>query len=256
MSSLSRTRSYRVLGIPISATSPADTLRAIQTWAGDRQGRFICLREVASLMACRENPDLMNLHFDADLVLPDGMPLVWIGKWRGFDVQRTCGPDLFDLVCRTSAGTGLKHYFYGGKEGVAEQLARNCRSRYPGIRIAGFECPPFRPLTPEEDAAAVARIKASGADIVWVGVSSPKQDKWMRDHVAQLPQTLIGVGAAFDFHTGAVRRAPVWMQSCGLECLFRLCCEPRRLWRRYLILAPKFLLLLSMSRFFPDRDPA
>ncbi len=236
---------FDVLNIPVSATDPSRTLAAIEAWSKDDTGRFICVREVASLMACREDAELVQLHHDAALVVPDGMPLVWIGKWRDYDIERTCGPDLFDLVCKTSPKSGLKHYFYGGKEGVAEKLAQLCCDRYPGIEIVGYECPPFRALTEEEDAAVVERIKASGADVVWVGISSPKQDIWMRDHVSKLPQTFIGVGAAFDFHTGEVKRAPKWMQKSGLESIFRLLSEPKRLWRRYLVLVPKFIFLLA-----------
>jgi N-acetylglucosaminyldiphosphoundecaprenol N-acetyl-beta-D-mannosaminyltransferase len=234
---------FDVLGIPISATTLKETATLVNEWASDKKGRYICVREVASLMASRDDPDLVQLHHEAALVVPDGMPLVWIGKRRGYDIERTCGPDLFDLICRQSPQSGLKHYFYGGKEGVAEKLTQVCRSRYPGIQIVGHECPPFRPLTPEEDAAVINRITASGADVVWVGISSPKQDVWMRDHVNKLPQTMIGVGAAFDFHTGEVKRAPKWMQKRGLESVYRLFSEPRRLWRRYLILAPKFVWL-------------
>lgn len=243
-------QSFDVLGIPISVTTPEDSLARIAAWAGDAQGRFICVRDVASLMACVDDPALTALHRDAAMVLPDGMPLVWIGKSRGLSVERTCGPDLFELVCSRSPALGLRHFFYGGKAGVAEELARRCRARFPGIEIVGTECPPFRPPSAEEDAETLARIRASGADIVWIGLSSPKQDRWMADHVGRLPQTLIGVGAAFDFHSGAVRRAPRWMQRAGLESLHRLMTEPRRLWRRYLVLAPKFLwrVLTGSSR--------
>lgn len=241
--------SYDVLGIPISVTTPEDSLERIASWARDARGRFVCVRDVASLMACIDEPRLKSLNAEAAMVLPDGMPLVWIGKSRGLPVERTCGPDLFELICRRSPELGLRHYFYGGKAGVAEDLARVCRARFPGIEIVGTEGPPFRPPTPDEDGATIARIRASGADIVWVGLSSPKQDLWMAEHYDRLPQTLIGVGAAFDFHSGAVRRAPKWMQRSGLEFLHRLLSEPRRLWRRYLVLAPKFVWrVLTESR--------
>lgn len=234
---------YDVLGIPMSVTTLGQAAQRIEQWAQDDLGRFVCIRDVASLMAMIDDPDLVALHNEASMVTPDGVPLVVIGKLRGLPVDRTCGPDLIDLVCARSPRSGLKHYFYGGKDGVAEELAREFSTRYPGIQVVGYECPPFRPLTDEEDSAAIARIKASGADVVWIGISSPKQDIWMRDHYKQLPQTLVGVGAAFDFHSGAVRRAPKWMQKAGLEWLHRLSSEPKRLWRRYLVLAPKFVLL-------------
>lgn len=238
---------YDVLGIPVAVTTLDETTGLIVNWSRDAVGRFICVREVASLMACIDNPELVKLHHDAALVVPDGMPFVWIGKMKGLPVERTCGPDLFDRVCRMSPDVGLKHYFYGGKENVAETLANVCRDRYPGIQIVGWECPPFRPLTEEEERAAVARIIDSGADVVWVGISSPKQDIWMHKHYGSLSQTLIGVGAAFDFHSGAVKRAPRWMQRHGLEFLHRLYSEPRRLWRRYLVLAPAFVWRVAIS---------
>lgn len=234
-------KTYFVLGIPLSVTNLNQAADCIEQWAGDDQGRFVCIRDVASLTAMSDDPDLAALHNEASMVTPDGMPLVLLGKLRGLPVERTCGPDLIDLVCARSVGAGLKHYFYGGKEGVAERLARVFAAKYPGMKVVGYECPPFRRLTEAEDAACVARIKASGADVVWVGISSPKQDIWMREHYRRLSQTLIGVGAAFDFHAGTVRRAPRWMQRSGLEWLFRLLSEPRRLWRRYLVLAPKFV---------------
>lgn len=241
--------SYDVLGIPISVVTPEFAAEIIEEWSRDDKGRFICVRDVASLMVSIDDPDLVSLHKKAAMVTPDGMPLALIGKFRRLPVQRTSGPDLMDLVCSQSPQTGLKHYFYGGKDGVAEKLAKVFQGKYPGIRIVGYECPPFRPLTLAEDKAVVERIMTSGADVVWVGISSPKQDIWMRDHYQRLPQTLIGVGAAFDFHSGEVKRAPVWMQKAGFEWLHRLGSEPKRLWRRYLILAPRFILLVCVDNF-------
>jgi N-acetylglucosaminyldiphosphoundecaprenol N-acetyl-beta-D-mannosaminyltransferase len=140
--------------------------------------------------------------------------------------------------------TGYRHFFYGAAPGVAERLAENLVRRFPGLQIAGVYSPPFRPLTEAEDASIIRMINSSGADIVWVGLSTPKQEKWMRDHVGRVEApVLLGIGAAFDFHAGTVRRAPVWMQRIGMEWFHRLVSEPRRLWRRYLILAPTFVLL-------------
>lgn len=238
---------YKVLGIPIAVTTLDTASATILSWAKDNQGRYVGVRDVASLMVMADDPTLLALSQEADMNVPDGMPLVWIGKSRGLPVQRTCGPDLMELVCCNSPKTGLKHFFYGGKEGVADKLADVFRQRVPGIEIVGTYCPPFRTLSAEEDVQIIRQIKESGADVVWVGVSSPKQDIWMHDHVDALPQTLIGVGAAFDFHTGAVKRAPVWMQRFGLEWLHRLASEPKRLWRRYLVQAPKFVFRLALS---------
>ena len=239
---------FDVLGVPVSILTLESAAQRIELWASDDTGRFVCIREVASLMAIRDDPEISVLHRDAAMITPDGMPLVRIGRSRGLPVERVCGPDLIELMMARSAGKGLKHYFYGGQEGVAEEMAARFRSRYPDVHIVGCECPPFRELSPEEIDDTLERIGNSGADIVWVGLSSPKQDVWMWKHHKRLPQTLIGVGAAFDFHSGKIQRAPVWMQKAGLEWLHRLASEPRRLWRRYLILAPRFLLLVLRDR--------
>lgn len=239
---------YDVLGVPITITSPAHAAGIIESWATDDIGRFVCVRDVASLMTIAEDPHLCELHREAAMITPDGAPIALIGKLRGLPVERTCGPDLFDLMCRRSVSSGLSHYFYGGREGVAKRLAEAMVARYPSLRVAGWECPPFREQTPPEDESTVERIRRSGADIVWVGISSPKQDVWMVKHYQKLPQTLIGVGAAFDFHTNAVKRAPVWVQRLMLEWLYRLCSEPKRLWRRYLVLAPRFVWKIMISK--------
>ena len=239
--------SFKILGIPIAATSLQSTADAILTWSEDHHGRYIGVRDVASLVTMSEIPELLTVAQNATINVPDGMPLVWVGKYWGFSIERTCGPDLMDLVCSDSPKTRLKHFFYGGKEGVAEKLAEVFRHRAPGIEIVGTFCPPFRPLTTDEDTKITQMIRDSGADVVWVGISSPKQDVWMYEHVNALPQTLIGVGAAFNFHSGEVKRAPKWMQLAGLEWLHRFMIEPRRLWRRYLFQVPKFLFYLAFS---------
>lgn len=236
------TASFEVLGIPISVTTLDSASDIICTWAQDDVGRYIGVREVASVMAMYDDPALVEVANRASMNLPDGMPMVWIGKKLGLPVQRTCGPDLMDKMLRESGRTGMKHFLYGGKEGVADNLADRFRREVPGIRIVGTYCPPFRALTREEDADIVRRIRDSEADIVWVGISSPKQDIWAVEHLDRIPATMIGVGAAFDFHSGEVSRAPRWMQKAGLEWLYRLLSEPRRLWKRYLVLAPQFVL--------------
>lgn len=248
-------QTYDVLGVPVTVINPVAAAETIESWAGDDIGRFVCIRDVASLMVINEDPAIRDLHHEAAMITPDGSPIALVGKLRGLPVQRTCGPDLIDLIASRSVAKGISHYFYGGKEGVAQLLAETFQRKYPGFRVAGYECPPFRQLTPEEDEAVVQRITASGADIVWVGISSPKQDVWMRDHYKRLPQTLIGVGAAFDFHTGAVKRAPVWMQKAMLEWAYRLLSEPKRLWKRYLVLAPRFVWKVVTTRAAPEPRP-
>lgn len=238
---------YDVLGVPISVVTPEIALDRITQWAADDRGRFVCIRDVASLMAIISDDSISALHKDAAMVTPDGSPLAIIGKLKGKPVERTCGPDLMDLVMKNSPKSGLKHYFYGGGEGVAEKMKARFEAKYPGLSVVGCECPPYGVVPEEGRMAALERIRNSGADVVWVGISSPKQDVWMWKNVAYLPQTLIGVGAAFDFHSGMKRRAPPWMRRMSLEWLFRLMSEPRRLWRRYLVLAPTFVAKVAWS---------
>ena len=233
--------SYDVLGVPVTVTTPALTAQAIERWAADDKGRFICLRDVASLMAIRDDPAIAPLHSDASVVTPDGRPLAEWGRLKGLPVEQTSGYDLFDAVCRRSPESGLRHYIYGGQEGVAQQLAQIMRDRFPGIAVVGVETPPDGDAGAENTAATLARIRASAADVVWVGLSSPRQDVWMWENHRSLPQTLIGIGAAFDFHTGRKTRAPRIVRAMMLEWLYRLLAEPRRLWRRYLLHLPRFI---------------
>jgi N-acetylglucosaminyldiphosphoundecaprenol N-acetyl-beta-D-mannosaminyltransferase len=175
------------------------------------------------------------------------MPLVWCAHWAGAkDVTRVYGPDLMLDVCERGAAEGWRMFFCGGGEGVADDLAATLSARFPGLRVAGTSCPPMRPLTPEEDAELVDTVNAARPDIVWVGLSTPKQERFMADHLGRFDApVLVGVGAAFDFHTGRVRQAPSWIQRRGLEWAFRLAMEPRRLWRRYLGNNPRFVLAIA-----------
>lgn len=239
---------FNLLGIPISATTPSDALAQIHAWAADRKGRYIGVRDVASLMTMAEDPALLQVAQQAAMNVPDGMPLVWLGRWRGFSVERTCGPDLMDMMLSEGPKSGLKHFLYGGKEGVADRIVERFQARADCALVVGTYSPPFRALTDAEDAEVVREITESGADVLWVGMSSPKQDVWMAKHVDRLQCTMVGVGAAFDFHAGTVRRAPLWMQRSGFEWAFRLMLEPKRLWRRYLVQAPKFVFRLLVSK--------
>jgi N-acetylglucosaminyldiphosphoundecaprenol N-acetyl-beta-D-mannosaminyltransferase len=184
----------------------------------------------------------MNALRNADMILPDGAPVAWIMRLRGAEIsQRVCGPDIMLALCERSVSEGWRHYFYGGTEGTAEALGRAMQKKYPGLKIAGFDCPPFRSLTSIEIEASIDRINAAKPDLVWIGLGCPKQELWMAEHRSRINgAVLLGVGAAFDFHSGRVQRAPVWMRTYGLEWLHRLISEPTRLWRRYLIAAPRF----------------
>lgn len=239
-------RKYSVLNIPITETSLSKAAETVIEWSGDKTGRYVGVREVASVMAMHEDPYLLKVAQNANMNVPDGMPLVWLGKLKGYSVERACGPDLMDYVIREGQKFNIKHYLFGGKEGVAEKLIHNFTMKYPHAQFVGYNCPPFRKLTDDENEALISDINSSGAHVVWVGISSPKQDVWMSENVNKLDATLIGVGAAFDFHSGVVKRAPIWMQKSGLEWLHRLLSEPKRLWRRYLILAPKFIFKIAI----------
>ena len=233
-----------ILGVPISLVDLKSAVGTISLWVQNRDAKYVCARDVHGLMLSLQNPMMMDIHRTAGLVVPDGMPVVWLSKWRSKQpVKRVCGADLVDALCDGGQSKGLRHFFYGGKPGVAEAMIRNLKVKYPNLVVAGSYSPPFRRLTDEEDADVVDAINRSGAQIVWIGLSTPKQEFWMRDHVGRIKgATLIGVGAAFDFHSGSVSRAPKWMQQSGFEWLHRLFSEPRRLWRRYLVMAPAFIL--------------
>lgn len=232
-----------VLGVGVSALDMASAIESIDSWIQRGASQYVCVTGVHGVMESLRDPNLRKIHNRTGLVTTDGMPLVWISRLAGYRyVQRVCGPDLMLAFCRYSAPLGYRHFLYGGGEGVAEQLAASLCARIPGLRIVGTLTPPFRPLSAKEGKEVVERINASEPDLVWVGLSTPKQERWMYEHVELLnAPVLLGVGAAFDFHAGLKVRAPHWMQQSGLEWLFRLLREPHRLWRRYLINNPLFI---------------
>lgn len=219
----------------------------ILSWIKNGVAHYICVRDVHGIMRAQEDSSLLEIHNQAGLVTPDGMPLVWLARWRGYsNAGRVCGADLVFELCAASVEHDIGHYFYGGKPGVAERMAAALKALFPNLKVVGMATPPFGALTTEEDSVATEAIAATKPGIVWVGLSTPKQEYWMRDHVGRIPgATLVGVGAAFDFYAGDVKRAPTWMHKSGLEWSHRLISEPRRLWRRYLIMAPKFILMVA-----------
>lgn len=242
-----------VLGVGVSTLSLAETVELILGWAvGVREPdgpRSVCATTVHGLMEAWHDPAFRQILNRAGLVTADGMPLVWLGRLRGHAaMERVYGPDLMLRVCAASTGREVRHYFCGGVEGVAEQLAANLRNRFPGLTVAGSYSPPFRPLTDGAAREVAHRINSSGADIVWVGLGTPKQERWMAEMSVRLnARVLVSVGAAFDFHTGRVRQAPPVVQRAGLEWAFRLSHEPRRLWRRYAVNNPLFVMLAGLE---------
>lgn len=237
---------FDVLGVPISIVNPIKTANQIEEWARDKTGRFVCVRDIPSLITIIEDEENRDLHSEAAMVLPDSSYLAAIGKWRGHPVEQTCGSDLLELVCQRSEQSQLRHYFYGGGPGVASELVVKLKERYPHLHVVGAYCPPFRELTSSEVKSVRSAIQEANPDVVWVGLSSPKQDIWMRKNYRHLPQTLIGIGAAFDFNSGRIKRAPKWMRALMLEWLHRLITNPKRLWNRYLVQGPKFVFLYLM----------
>lgn len=238
-----------VLGVGVSAINMAIAVAAIEGWIARRERHYVTITGVHGIMECQNDAELRAIHNRAGLVTPDGMPLVWLSWLNGrAHVDRVYGPDLMLALCERSCERGYRHFFYGGNDGVAAQLRDRLVARYPSLNVAGIYTPPFRPLTEEEDEAVIARINASGADLVWVGLSTPKQERWMAAHLGRLhAAAMIGVGAAFDFHAGLKPQAPRWLQRAGLEWLFRTVCEPRRLGARYLKNNPRFLGLIALQ---------
>ncbi len=232
-----------IMGVGVSAIDMALALETIDRWIAQREQHYVCVTGVHGVMESQRDEALRRIHNRAGLVTPDGMPLVWLSRLHGLrHVERVCGRDLVLACCARSVSTGYRHFFYGGGEGVAGRLAARLQRRFPGLAIAGTYMPPFRPPGATEDEAVLTQINDAGPDILWVGLSTPKQERWMDAHVSRLhAPVLIGVGAAFDFVAGLKKQAPRWMQWSGLEWLFRLASEPRRLWRRYLRNNPAFL---------------
>jgi N-acetylglucosaminyldiphosphoundecaprenol N-acetyl-beta-D-mannosaminyltransferase len=237
--------SVDVLGVRVSAITMGQALDRFDEWITAGAQQYVCITGVHGVMESQQDDRLRRIHNAAGLVTPDGMPLVWWSRRHGWPrTERVYGPDLLLACCERSMAAGYRHYFYGGQEGVADLLAGRLTKRFPGLAVAGRFSPPFRPLTLAEDDDLVRRINDAAPDIVWVGLSTPKQEYWMAEHVGRLnASVLVGVGAAFDFHAGLKRQAPLWMQRNGLEWLFRLGSEPRRLWRRYLVNNPLFIWL-------------
>ena len=247
-----------VLGVGVSAIDMPAAVDRIEGWIRQGSRNYICVTGVHGVMESQRDAELRRIHNASGLTTPDGMPMVWAGHWAGASwMRRVYGPDLMLAICQRAQEMGWRSFFYGGREGVPERLAERLVERFPGLNVVGTYSPPFRDLTAEEDAALVAEINSSHADLVWVGLSTPKQERWMAAHVGRLnAPVLLGVGAAFDIHAGTLAQAPGWMRRHGLEWLYRLIREPRRLWRRYLSNNPRFLLEIARRppRLMPSGD--
>ncbi len=241
-----------VLGTRISAVNLETAVGRIGGWLSqEATGRYVCVTGVHGVMEGLRNPEIRSIHNSAAACVPDGMPMTWVGRIHGHsDMDRVYGPDLMLRMLELSAERGYTNFFYGGAEGVADDLKVQMERMFPDLEVVGTCCPPFRPLTPEEEKEVTAEINRLRPDLLWVGLSTPKQEMFMaRYHDRLKAKVLIGVGAAFDFHTGRVSQAPRWMMRSGLEWFYRLCTEPRRLGPRYLRNNPAFIwnILLQHS---------
>lgn len=239
-------RTVRVAGFPVCAIDLEGATRLLldARAAGRRLSAHFCTTH--TLVLANDDPVLRAaLEAPSAVIFPDGVPLVWVGRLRGADIGRVCGLDLMPALVDAGRATGARHYLYGGAPGAPERLAASLEAQFPGAAFVGVESPPFRPLTADERAATIERINAAAPDYVWVGLGTPKQDLWLAGFRGELDATaLLAVGAAFEIVSGARRRAPVWMQRVGLEWLFRLMLEPRRLFRRYAEANVRFVWLV------------
>ena len=234
---------FHVLKTGISAVT-----MSVAGWVSRRERHYVNVCTADVVLRAHDDPQLAEIINASGMATPDGMPLVWIGRRRGFSVGRVYGPDLMLALCERGIELGWRHYFYGGTPELLNDLTFKLAKRFPRLQMAGSWAPPFRSLTSDEEADVEARINAARPDVIWVGIGTPKQDYWMARFRSRLEApVMIAVGAAFNFHAGHVRQAPRWMMRAGLEWLFRFAMEPRRLWRRYVIGIPRFVWLLLRS---------
>lgn len=245
-----------VLGVGVHAVDMFSAVDIIRDAMMQQQKGFVCATGVHGVMEAQRHPDLRAIFSRALLVVPDGMPTVWVGRLQGLStMRRVFGPDLMLAVIGDPSLEGCSHFLYGGDPGVAQELKASLMRRFPNARIVGTYTPPFRSLTAREEGQLYQLVDSLRPQIVWIGLSTPKQERFMAQYLPRLNTTLmIGVGAAFDFHTGRLTDSPEWIKTFGLQWLHRLCQEPRRLWKRYLLNVPLFLInaclqLMSVRRY-------
>jgi N-acetylglucosaminyldiphosphoundecaprenol N-acetyl-beta-D-mannosaminyltransferase len=232
-----------VLGVNVSAVNMGLAISFTQHWIDAGRSGYVCVTGVHGVMEAQTDPEFLNILNHAAINLPDGMPMTWVGRLQGFhQMDRVFGPDFMAAICRLSVERGYRNFFYGGQPGIAELLSETLSNRFPGLQVVGTFTPPFRPLTPQEEEEVVAQIIQCRPHIVWVGLSTPKQERFMAQFAGRLNVPLmVGVGAAFDFHTGQIRDCSSWIKRAGLQWLHRLIQDPKRLWKRYLINNPAFI---------------
>jgi N-acetylglucosaminyldiphosphoundecaprenol N-acetyl-beta-D-mannosaminyltransferase len=238
-----------ILGVRVDAISMERALDRVEGALHSREKGYVCVTGVHGIMEAQSDATLKRIINASTLTVPDGRPTVWVGWLHGlFEMRQVTGPDLMLKICELSAGKGYTHFFYGGNPGVADDLKNTLTRRLPGLKVVGCDCPPFRPLSAAEEGALLHRVSELKPDFFWVGLSTPKQEKFMDQYLPRLETRLmLGVGAAFDIHTGRIKDAPYWMKLGGVQWLHRLCQDPKRLWKRYLINNPKFLYRITLE---------
>ncbi len=246
-----QTKKHDILKIRFDLIAYEVVLETIERWRREGQRRYVAITNPHSVLLCHRDELMLRATLKAGMVLPDGIGILLAARLLGYPHNgRATGPTLMLKLCDWGRKNAYRHFFYGGAEGVADKLAENLSNEYPGLKVAGTYCPPFRPLTEREDHAAVDQINAVKPDIVWVGLGAPKQEKWMAEHQGRIEAAaMIGVGAAFDFHSGNVKWAPALVRRLGLEWAYRLAQEPKRMWRRN-IDSPLFLSRVMRQRLF------
>ncbi len=235
-----------ILGTPLAVTDYAQAAALASAWANEPRVRAIAAANTHMVAFARRDSGFAATLSHFDLILPDGMPLVWTMNRRGAGLaDRVYGPT---MMLHTLEQPGLRHFFLGGTEPLLQSLAARLCERFPRLEIAGSYAPPFGVWSPEENARIIEKIAASGANVIWVGIGCPKQERWIAEHKAELPNGVyFAIGAAFAFHAGTVSQAPAWMQSHGLEWIYRFAMEPRRLWKRYVVYNTLFLWYLLLE---------
>lgn len=253
-----------ILGVGVSPLDLSAAVTCVNSFLETGNKGYICVTGMHGIMEAQADPAFRDIQNNSFLTTPDGIPTVWAGRIDGYsNMKQVRGADFMLKLCESSAETGTRHFLYGGKPGVAELLAAVLTLRFPGLQIVGTYTPPFRSLNADEEADLHQRLLASGADVLWCGISTPKQERFMAKYIGILPvRLMVGVGAAFDLNAGLLADSPQWVQKCGLQWAHRLIQEPRRLWRRYLLNIPRFLWLYALQRTgmrsykLPYRDPA
>ena len=247
MNTVSTSRRVNVLGVGVTPLDARQTIDVIDAAIKDGAKNYICVTGVHGIMEAQQDPGLRRIINRSMITTADGRPTVWVGWLQGFrKMKQLTGPNLMLQLCEESVAKGQTHFFYGGDLGVAEQLKQSFQRRYPGLRVVGTYTPPFRPLNEQEEQELLETVSQLKPDLFWVGLSTPKQERFMAQYVGKLDtKVMLGVGAAFDIHTGRIKESPEWLKATGMQWFHRMWQEPRRLWKRYLYNNPRFIVRIA-----------